>query len=192
MQDQTYSEPQNLSSQGSGRATAYAEHNKIVTLDGKTHVVWLDADKERFWVRGRTLDRDSGEWSAVTTMGPAEDNHGGPGLTVDSRGYLHIIYFPHHGPFRYRRSSRINDLSAWDEEICFGEGLSYPMMICAADDTLIVTARRGYYDADGKDLEGNRMEQELWKKPRGGDWKRVSTILRSRHPGYAHFAASMS
>ncbi|GIT28271.1 MAG: hypothetical protein Ct9H300mP1_03170 [Planctomycetaceae bacterium] len=46
-----------LSRSGSGRATAYAEANKIVTVGDKTHVTWLDSVKDGFRVRVRTLDR---------------------------------------------------------------------------------------------------------------------------------------
>ncbi|HTO02371.1 MAG TPA: hypothetical protein VL069_01655, partial [Opitutus sp.] len=56
-----------LSREGSGRATAYADQHKIITVRNKTHVVWLDADAAGFHVRGRTLNRDTGDWSAVVT-----------------------------------------------------------------------------------------------------------------------------
>ena len=36
-----------LSENGSGRATAYADCNKIITLQDKTHVVWLDSSFRR-------------------------------------------------------------------------------------------------------------------------------------------------
>ena len=80
-----------LSRSGSGRATAYAEANKIVTVGDKTHVTWLDSIKDGFRVRVRTLDRKNGQWSKTWTVGPAHDNHGGPSLTVDSRGHLHVV-----------------------------------------------------------------------------------------------------
>jgi len=38
-----YHDPFLLSSSGSTRATAYGFSNKSTTLDGRTHVVWLDA-----------------------------------------------------------------------------------------------------------------------------------------------------
>ena len=110
-------EPFLLSSHGCGRATGYAETNKIVTVGAKTHVTWLDSAAEGFHVRIRTLDRRTGKWSPTMTVGEAFDNHGGPALTADSKGYLHIVYYPHHHPFRYRRSKRPNDASAWDDEI---------------------------------------------------------------------------
>jgi hypothetical protein len=181
-----------LSREGSGRATAYADQNKIITVRNKTHVVWLDADDVGFHVRGRTLNRDTGDWSEVVTIGEAQDNHGGPSLTVDSNEYLHVVYYPHHRPVRYRRSVRPNDLSEWSAESEFGEGLSYPTMICAPDDTLILTARRGYFDDAGVYVDSQHIEQELWMKRRNEEWERKSTLIRSRFPRYAQFATSLA
>lgn len=181
-----------LSREGSGRATAYADQTKVITIGAKTHVVWLDADETGFHVRGRTLYRDTGRWSEVVTIGEAQDNHGGPSLTVDSEDHLHVVYYPHHRPVRYRRSVRPNDLSEWSGETEFGEGLSYPMMICAPDDTLILTARRGYFDESGVYIDGQHMEQELWMKRPNGVWTRKSTLIRSRFPRYAQFATSLA
>jgi hypothetical protein len=102
-----------LSERGCGRATAYSEFNKIVAIGARTHVSWLDSENGKFLVKIQTLDRETGKWSAVYTVGQAYDNHGGPSLTCDSSGFLHIVYYPHHHPFRYRRSVRPNDASQW-------------------------------------------------------------------------------
>ncbi|MEO7598580.1 MAG: BNR-4 repeat-containing protein [Opitutus sp.] len=180
-----------LSTEGSGRATAYPEQNKIITLNSRTHVVWLDAVAEGFRVRGRTLDHTTGEWSPVTTIGEAQDNHGGPALTVDSKGFLHIVYYPHHQAVRYRRSVQPNDLSHWEEEERFGDGLSYPSLLCAPDDTLIVAARRGFFGPDGKYLDKHYLEEELWIKSPGSSWQRQSVLIRGRFPRYAQFASGL-
>ncbi|MDP7050839.1 MAG: hypothetical protein QF600_02855, partial [Verrucomicrobiota bacterium] len=83
-----------LSKQGCGRASGYAEANKIITAKGKTHVAWIDSPPEGFRVRVATLNQKTGKWSPTYTVGQAKDNHGGPALTMDSKGYLHIAYFP--------------------------------------------------------------------------------------------------
>jgi len=172
-----------LSATGCGRATGYAEANKIVTLGDKTHVCWLDSVPEGFRTRIRTLDRRTGRWSPVYTLGEAHDNHGGPALTVDSEGFLHVVYYPHHHPFRYRRSTRPNDASRWDEEIEFGQRCTYPTLVCGPDDTLYLSCRRSF---------GRQPWQvELWAKPPGGRWEGPTPIARSRHTGYAHFQESL-
>ena len=173
-----------LSEQGSGRATGYAESSKIITLGGKTHVCWLDSAPEGFRVRIRTLDRSTGQWSPTYAVGEAYDNHGGPALTVDSDGFLHIVYYPHHHPMRYRKSQRPNDASLWEEEIQFGQQCTYPTLVCGADDTLYFLCRRRFVDKP--------WEVELWTKKPGESWTGPRAILRSRFTGYAHFQPSLA
>ncbi|MBW7895082.1 MAG: BNR-4 repeat-containing protein [Opitutaceae bacterium] len=173
-----------LSATGSGRATAYIESPKIITFRGKTHVTWLDTPPEGFRIKIRTLDHASGRWGEAVTVGEAVDNHGGPALTVDAEGYLHIVYYSHHHPFRYHRSLRPNDASAWSPMEQFGTDLTYPTLVCAQDGTLILTARRSY--------EKDPWELELWRKPPGGAWTRQGAILQSERSNYSQYAASMS
>ncbi|MEM9018632.1 MAG: BNR-4 repeat-containing protein, partial [Verrucomicrobiota bacterium] len=173
-----------LSSVGCGRATGYAEANRIVTLDDRTHVAWLDSPAEGFRVRVRTLDRTKGSWSRTRTVGQGYDNHGGPALSIDREGYLHIVYFPHHHPFRYRRSKFPNDASEWEEEIQFGDQLTYPTLVCGPDNTLYFTARRSSREKP--------WEVEFWSKKPGEDWSCHGPILRSRYSGYAHFQESLT
>lgn len=172
-----------LSTSGSGRATAYIESPKITTYRGRTHAAWLDTPPEGFRIKVRTLDHVSGEWSETWTVGEAVDNHGGPAMTVDPHGHLHIVYYSHHHPFRYHRSVHANDASAWEPMEQFGQDLTYPTLLCAADGTLILTARRSYQDKP--------WELELWRKPPGQPWTRQGPILRSQRLNYSQYAASM-
>jgi hypothetical protein len=182
-----------VSTQGSGRATAYSEQPKIISANGKTHVAWLDAGSEGFRVRVRTLDQATGEWSSTITVGEAQDNHGGPGLTIDSQGHLHIIFYPHHEQFRHRRSTRPHDISEWEPEIRFGEALSFPTVVCTPDDKLILTARRGAERQEpDSDLHVAPFTQELWEKPVAGDWRYMSTLIVSRVVDYAQFATALA
>jgi len=164
-----------LSRHGCGRATGYSDANKIVTLENKTHVTWLDSVTEGFRVRIRTLNRKTGEWSPTYTVGEAFDNHGGPALTVDSKGYLHIVYYPHHHPFRYRRSARPNDASEWEDEIQFGKRCTYPTSVCGSDDTLYLT---------GRESRDGPWVVNLYIKPPNDDWQESITVFRAAEPGY--------
>ena len=172
-----------LSEHGCGRATAYADANKIITLQDKTHVAWLDSITEGFRVRIRTLDRKTNRWSPTYTVGEAYDNHGGPALTVDSLGYLHIVYYPHHHPFRYRRSVRPNDASEWGDEIQFGERCTYPTMVCGSDDTLYLTGRE------------NRGDQpwyvNLYIKPPNAPWGEPIPLFQDDKGGYVRFQQAL-
>jgi len=177
-------EPTLLSDTGCGRATAYVEANKIVTLGDRTHVAWLDSVADGFRVRVRTLDRRTGDWSPVTTIGQAHDNHGGPALVVDSRGYLHVTYYPHHHPMRYRRSVRPNDASAWTDVETVGRRCTYPTLVCSRDDTLLLACRESRSDGP--------WSVNLYARPADGTWQGPRTILRARFGGYAHFQQALA
>lgn len=173
-----------LSTEGSGRATAYLESPKIITFQGKTHAAWLDTPPEGFRIRIRTLDHESGVWSEPWTIGSAEDNHGGPALTIDQQGYLHILFYSHHHPFRYRRSVRPNDASEWTPYEEFGVNLTYPSLVCSQDGTLLMTARRSYDDRP--------WELEMWSKTPGEKWERRGALVKSRFASYSQFAGSLA
>jgi hypothetical protein len=173
-----------LSEHGCGRATAYSEFNKIVTLGEKTHVSWLDSQDDKFLVRIRTLNRDTGRWSPTYTVGEAFDNHGGPSLTFDGMGYLHIVYYPHHHPFRYRRSLRPNDASQWTQETQFGEKCTYSSMICLPDSTLVLVCRES---------SKQRWKLNLYDKPPGENWQGPRTILHGQaSSGYTRWKSSLA
>ncbi len=176
-----------LSGQGCGRATSYPTSNKIVTIDGKTHVTWLDsAASGEFVVRGRTLDHAAGSWSPVQTIGAAFDNHGSPSLSCDHEGYLHLVYGPHHHPIRYRRSLRPNDLSEWSEEETVADRCTYPTLLIGHDDSLYVTAR-----VSSPDGSEGIWSVSLLIKPPGQPWYPPIEILRAERKGYSHFQESL-
>ena len=179
-----------LSAHGCGRATAYPQENKIVTLDDRVHVAWLDSVADGFRVRIRTLDRASGTWSATHTIGEAYDNHGGPALVCDSQGYLHVAYYPHHHAIRYRRSLRPNDASAWTDEELIGDGYSYPKLAVGRDDELLLSCRNSFLTRERRLGHERPWDLHLLRKSPGGSWSEPLVLARSRHPNYAHFGDS--
>ncbi len=173
-----------LSEHGCGRATAYSEFNKIVTIGEKTHVSWLDSKDDQFLVRIRTFDRDMASWSPTYTIGQAYDNHGGPSLTSDNSGFLHVVYYPHHHPFRYRRSVRPNDASEWTEEIQFGKTCTYSSLLCMPDDSLVLACRES---------TKQRWLLNLYEKTRDGAWRGPRTILHGQaRSGYTRWQAALA
>ena len=173
-----------LSEHGCGRATGYAEFNKIVTIGHKTHVAWLDSHDDAFVVRIRTLDRNTNRWSPTHTVGRAYDNHGGPSLARDARGYLHIVYYPHHHPFRYRRSLRPNDASQWTAEQQFGTRCTYSSLVCMPDDRLVLACRQS---------SSGRWKLNLYERPSDGQWQGPRTILHGNaSSGYTRWQASLA
>ena len=170
-----------LSSHGCESATA-GTGNKIITYQGKTHVAWLDSTEGGYFVVIRTLDRKTGKWSRPHTIGKSHDNHGRPALTIDSKGYLHVVYGLHHNAIPYRRSMRPNDASAWTEPVTFGSRLSYPTLMCGHDDSLYLTGRFGWAGV------------RLYVKPPGKPWEDRGLIVRSEENcrGYAAFHSGLS
>ncbi len=62
--------------------------------------------------------------------------------------------------------------------------MTYPTLVCGADDTLYLTARRRFPDRP--------WQVELWKRSPGEPWRCEGAILQSRHRGYAHFQESLA
>jgi len=169
-----------LSARGSTRATFYPQSNKVVTLDGRTHVGWLDSISE-IMVAG--YDHGSGRWDESVKVGTGYDNHGGPALTCDSEGYLHIIFGPHHGPFQHCRSVRPNDSSTWTKLPDFGENATYPSIVCDEADTLHMIYRGG----------GGAPKLLYQRKPKGGQWTSPRVLARAPiESGYTHYHCELA
>ena len=174
-----------LSEHGSTRATRYAGTNKIVTIDGRTHVAWLDSISNTMVA---TYDHTSGQWGQPVNVGSGTDNHGGPALTCDRRGYLHVIFGPHADvPFQHGRSARPNDASEWIMLDAFGHHPTYPSAVCDEQDTLHVIYRGGVPRGHPfKLIYQQRTSDGAWTEPRAlagapADWK-----------GYTHYHASIA
>jgi hypothetical protein len=171
-----------VSSIGSERATSGAG-GKIVTFNGKTHVVWQDVTEKGYFNRVRTFQHTSGKWTKPFTLNHGKDNHARPVITVDKQGMLHVILSGHNSPIRYRRSVKPNDASAWTDEEKVGSG-TYPVLACNEQGTLFLTVRnpQGW---DGVDF--------YVKKTKGLWQKRPKPVMRDPNlPGYAAFQTGMA
>jgi len=169
-----------LSEHGSTRSTRYAVTNKILTLDGKTHVAWLDSISQTMLA---TYDHASGTWSDAIKIGDGADNHGGPALTCDRRGFLHVVFGPHSGPFQHCRSARPNDASQWVRLHDFGDQATYPSVVCDDADTLHIVYRGG---DDPRKLLYQR-------RPKDGHWAAPSILARPDiKSGYTHYHAALT
>ena len=166
-----------LSSIGSERATS-GNGNKIVTVDGKTHIVWQDANQDGYFGRVRTFDHTSGDWSPTYTLGKGRDNHARPTITADSKGYLHVIIGGHHTGLQYRRSVQPGDASRWTQVEAFGK-TTYPVLICGPDDTLYLTGR---HDSGWKGMD-------FYVKPPGAKWldRGLLVAKQKRYKFYAGY-----
>lgn len=101
--------------------------SSIASRGSKVHAVWgeaTDPEASREEIPGvpayvATFDRESGELTEPVFMShgpPPNDGHNTPSITVDHRGYLHVVVGTHGRPFQYLRSLAPNDAHAgWTE-----------------------------------------------------------------------------
>jgi hypothetical protein len=169
-----------LSTTGSTRGTAYTMSNKIVTLGARTHVAWLDAVSKTMVA---TFDNEKREWLGQWLVGEGHDNHGGPALTCDSEGYLHIVFGPHGGEFQYFRSARPSDASEWVAVGLFGVNGTYPSLVCDSKDTLHCTYR-GMTPP---------LKLAYQRRPRDGDWSEPVALVDAAVPdGYTQYTNALT
>jgi hypothetical protein len=166
-----------LSTNGSDRATRLVQSNKIATLDGISHVSWLDFDNK---VQIASYDSAIDQWSGTTTIGVGQDNHGPASIAMDSEGYLHAIFGPHNSSFQYKVSAQPNDSSSWVTKGNFGTFATYPSLVIDENDTLHFTYRGGGSSLFPLSLFYRQL-------PKGGTWS-TPKMLANTGPGYADYA----
>ncbi len=168
-----------ISEQGSERATC--DYGKVVTFNGKTHVVWQDVTRTGYLNRVRCYDHAADEWSGPVTLGTGRDNHARAVMTIDHEGYLHVILGGHGSPVDWCCSVKPQDSSRWTEPQTIAAG-TYPVFICDRDNTLYLTVR---HQAPGERALG----VDLYAKPQDGPWVMRGRIIRRADEYYKTYAA---
>ena len=130
--------------------------SSIVSWGSKVHVVWGEATDpgiSREEIPGvpayvASYDRNTGILEGPVFMdfgSPPNNTHNTPGITIDSRGYLHVVVGTHGQPFQYLRSLKPNDASSgWTEPARTSQEdlrQTYVGLVCDADDVLHVVYR---------------------------------------------------
>lgn len=126
--------------------------SNVVSRGGRIHVVWAETTDPAAKVPGvptyvASFDRDGhrlGEPALVGYGPPANDIHNTPSITIDSKGYLHVLVGTHGKPFPYARSLQPDTAhSGWTKPVpvAEGQGLTYIGMVCGPDDTLHLVCR---------------------------------------------------
>lgn len=171
-----------LSTQGSERGTQGAG-SKIVTFDGKTHIVWQDSTAKGYFARVRSFDQKTDSWSATLTLGEGADNHARPTITVDSRGHLHVIIGGHHTGLQYIKSVRPNDAREWTEVEKFGH-TTYPVLVCGPGDTLYLTGRH----------DKNWAGMDFYVKPPNKPWNHRGLLVKksTKYEWYAAYQNNLA
>ncbi len=160
-------EKERLSRTGSTRATAYGMSHKIVDWKDSRVVGWLDQPAR---IMVNRLDKDTGQWGEPIQIGEGMSNHAGPALTRDSRGIIHAVFGPHHGPFVHRYTLNAGDPESWSDPVEFGNMGTYPSLVCAPDDTLHLT-----YRSSGTDPWRVLYQQH----PPGGTWSEPVALFEN-------------
>jgi hypothetical protein len=124
----------------------------VVSRDGKVHLAWGEATDPKESIPGvptyvATYDREMRTLGKPVLVGygpPANDVHNSPCITMDSKGFLHLLVGTHGRTFKYARSLQPNDSAGgWTPAEEVGPGLSqtYVGLVCAPDDTLHLVFR---------------------------------------------------
>ena len=130
----------------------------LVSRGSKIHITWGEATDPADKVPGvptyvATYDRNTRTLSKPVLVGygpPANDVHNSPCITMDSKGFLHVLIGTHGRTFLYTRSLAPNDASAgWTPAEPLGPGLrqTYVGLVCAPDDSLHVVFRLWCHDS---------------------------------------------
>lgn len=130
--------------------------SSIASIGSMVHVVWgeaTDPTLSREEIPGvpayvATYHRNNGALEGPVFMdygAPPNDVHNTPGITVDSKGYLHVVVGTHGQPFQYLRSLKPNDaLSGWTDPVRTSkENLrqTYVGLVCDSNNVLHVAYR---------------------------------------------------
>lgn len=158
--------------QGSARGTAYGMNSMIASYQGKTHIAFLDSHENIFV---RTFTEQDQSWSPAVKVGSGQDNHAAPSLLVDSKGFLHLIFGPHHSSFSYRKSLRPNDTSEWTPRTYFGEDGTYASPVIDKHDVIHVVYRGKFSEPYNERDFGtfNQLDAAVYqKKVPGQRWSK--------------------
>lgn len=179
-----YSNPFLLSTGGSIRATSYAFSNKSVTLNGKTHVVWLDRPA---FVRGRVYDHATKTWGPTLALFEGSDNHTSPALIADSFAdpHLRIVLGPHgagwnNGQFMWAITENPGNIETWKWPHSFGYVGTYPAPVHTPQGLDAMVYRGGEWPPSLMFQRQKGIRQ--WTKAREIFWQDVG-------PQYTHYGA---
>jgi len=146
------SDPITLSKKCIGLSAHSGIPSTIVSRGDKVHITWGEATPPEQKLPGvptyvATYDRSTGELKLPVLVGygpPANDVHNSPCITIDGKGYLHVLIGTHGRTFKYVRSQPPNSADGgWTEAENVGADLrqTYVGMVCTPDSTLHLVFR---------------------------------------------------
>ena len=180
-----------LSKTGSNRATAYSDTNTLLEHNNRIFFSWQEASNKKFNVRLASYSQISNDFSQSINLGASYDNHGGASIAIDLDGYLHVAYYPHSHPVKYKKSTTpllsIQNLEFSEVELV-GSHITYPKLIFDNKNNLYLFGRKSKNQIGPDPVYKYGFHMKVDKSPVWGYFK---TILASEYSGYAHFATSI-
>ena len=192
-----FGEPILITKQCIGLASHSGIPASVVSRGSKVHVVWGEATDPQVKVAGVpvfvvTYDRETGRLGKPAIVGygaPANDIHNSPSITMDSRGYLHVLGGTHGKPFPYARSLQPNDAGAGWTEAAPVEGnlnQTYVGLVCGPDDTLHAVFRLWRYNTDPFPASSHATLAYQRKRP-GQPWEVPRVLVVAPFSEYSVF-----
>ncbi len=187
----------------------------LVTRGNRTFIAWGEAVPPETDVPGvptyvAVYDHDSNELSEPFLLGyapPANDSHNSPAITVDSKGYLHVVIGAHGRAFQYSRSKEpLSVDGGWtDPEPILSTGRiqvgtdapergaqTYVGLVCGPDDTLHVVSRQWREGVD--DYHDGHLYAALshQRKRPGEPWEEPELLVVPPLPDYSVYYHKLS
>lgn len=183
----------------------------IVSKGDKVHVIYGEVVDDSEKVPGVptymvTYHRDSGKIDGPVLVGyapPVNDMHNSSGLTMDSRGILHVLLGAHgEKPFQYTHSLKPDSiLDGWSNPgvVCV-DGLknkgvgpgekgaqTYVGLVCGKDNTLYSAFRQDFRNVNGHfpDYNDRYRALSVQRKKPGKAWETPVPVIIPPLPGYS-------
>lgn len=166
-----------LTQNGSNRATAYHDSDKVVDTKEYLFVTFLEYISGSEIVTVKRFNKETSSWDQSYSFKNIKDNHGGASLVMDSKGFLHIIYGSHNSPLKYSYSVKPYDINNWKVPQLLSGNYTYPSMVINDKDELFLVAR-----VDKR--KSNWSLALLTKKPSQSLWSKPKTILNSNYQNW--------
>lgn len=194
-----FHEPVKLTEFALGAAMHSSVPSMAVSRDEKIHVVWGEATDPEASLEDipgvpayvATYDRNTREIGEPVFMNfgpPPNDGHNTPSITIDSKGYLHVVVGTHGRPFQYLRSLEPNDAyGGWTESIRTSEEnlrQTYVGLVCDDEDNLHLVFRLWRV---GEEHLGGATWAALahQRKPADGEWEAPQILVAPPMPDYS-------
>lgn len=190
-------EPLLLSKKCIGLSSHSGIPSTIVSRGPKVHVVWGEATDPEEKAPGvptyiTTYDRETKALGEPVLIGygpPANDAHNSPCVTMDSKGFLHVLVGTHGRTFKYAQSFEPNNAySGWTETTEIGPDLrqTYVGLVCDEEDTLHLVFRlwrtdRTYFPA------GHYATLAHMSKRPGEPWSEPQILVVAAFSEYSIF-----